>query len=325
MTGLSNSLNRNEGSGRASRRDFLSATLVGVGTCALANVPLHPEGETEKTDVGIIDAHVHVWTPDTKRYPLAKGFRKEKMKPKSFTPKEFLAHCRPAGVKRVVLIQMSFYGFDNSYMLDVVREHKGVFSAVAVIDESEKPQQRMQQLAAKGVRGFRIRPGKRSPETWLDSDGMKAMWAQAAKSGQQICPLINPAHLPSIDRMCRRYPQTPVVIDHFARIGIDGKLPDKQLDRLCRLSRHRKVRVKVSAYYALGKKKAPYRDLLPMIRRLLDAFGPERLMWASDCPFQVAGGHDYASSVDLIRKHAEFLSTSDRDWILRKTAEKAFF
>ena len=38
---------------------------------------------------------------------------------------------------------------------------------------------------------------------------------------------------------------------------------------------HSRQSVKVSAYYALGKKAAPYLDLLPMIRRLLDSYGPE--------------------------------------------------
>jgi predicted TIM-barrel fold metal-dependent hydrolase len=61
-----------------------------------------------------IDAHVHVWTPDTARYPLAPGFKKEDMKPASFTPEELFRHCKPAGVGRVNLIQMSFYGFDKS-------------------------------------------------------------------------------------------------------------------------------------------------------------------------------------------------------------------
>ena len=309
-----------------SRRDFLRTTLSSAGAWALVPASLHAEDDTKRPAVpDIIDAHVHVWTPDTKRYPLADGFRQERMRPKSFTPEQLFAHCRPAGVRRIVLIQMSFYGFDNSYMLDAVKQHKGVFSAVAVIDDRAAPQRTMEDLATKGVRGFRIRPGKGDPGSWLDGDGMKAMWEQAAVSGQQICALINPVHLPSIDRMCRRHPRTPVVIDHFARIGIDGKLPGKQIDQLCRLARHKRIKVKVSAYYALGEKKAPYRDLLPMIRRLLDAFGPERLMWASDCPFQVAGGHDYASSVDLIRRHADFLSPGDRDWILRRTAEKTYF
>ena len=63
--------------------------------------------------MGYIDAHVHVWTPDTARYPLAKGYKKEDMKPASFTPKELFAHTKPAGVDRINLIQMSYYGFEN--------------------------------------------------------------------------------------------------------------------------------------------------------------------------------------------------------------------
>jgi len=60
-----------------------------------------------------IDAHSHIWTPDVARYPLAKGFTVDDMKPKSFTAEELLGHCRPAGVGRVNLIQMSFYEFEK--------------------------------------------------------------------------------------------------------------------------------------------------------------------------------------------------------------------
>jgi predicted TIM-barrel fold metal-dependent hydrolase len=62
-----------------------------------------------------------------------------------------------------------------------------------------------------------------------------------------------------------------------------------------------------------------------MIRRLVDAFGPQRLMWASDCPFQVQGEHTYESSIALIRDQIDFLSETDKQWLLRKTAEKVFF
>ncbi|MCB1091334.1 MAG: amidohydrolase family protein, partial [Verrucomicrobiae bacterium] len=85
------------------------------------------------------------------------------------------------------------------------------------------------------------------------------------------------------------------------------------------------VHVKTSAFYALGKKKAPYEDLGPMIRRLRDAFGAERLMWASDCPYQVQQGHTYADSIALIRDRLDFLSAEDKAWMLGKTAEKVFF
>jgi predicted TIM-barrel fold metal-dependent hydrolase len=90
------------------------------------------------------------------------------------------------------------------------------------------------------------------------------------------------------------------------------------------MAMHKKVKVKVSAFYALGKKKPPHDDLAPMIRRLVDAYGADRLMWASDCPFQV-DNEEYEDSIALIRDRLDFLSASDKDWILRKTAEQTFF
>lgn len=151
------------------------------------------------------------------------------------------------------------------------------------------------------------------------------MWQCAANEGLAICPLMNPAFLPALDAMCRRFPQTPMVVDHFARIGTDGQIRDRDVEQLCALARNKRARVKLSAFYALGMKKSPYLDLAPMIRRLLDAFGPERLMWASDCPFQVMGGHGYQDSIDLIRQRLDFLSATDRDWLLRRSAEQLFF
>ena len=94
----------------------------------------------------------------------------------SFTPEELFAHTRPCGVRRIVLIQMSYYGFDNSYMLDMMRKHRGVFSGVAVIDRDAKPRETMLELARQGVRGFRICPAGRRPKRWLEGDGMAAMW-----------------------------------------------------------------------------------------------------------------------------------------------------
>ena len=274
---------------------------------------------------GLIDAHVHVWTPDTGRYPLAKGYDRSNMRPASYTPEELFADCKPLGVTRIVLIQMNFYEWDNTYMTDMMRKHDGVFGGVAQVDENDAPRDHMKALADKGVRGFRIRPGKDNGKTWLDGDGMHAMWKYGAESGLNMCCLIDTEHLPSVSAMCNRYPETPVVIDHFARLGVTGEVRESDLDTLCDMARHRHCKVKASAFYALGKKKGPYLDFLPIIRRVVDAFGPERVMWASDCPFQVVGGHTYRESVELVTKHADFLSASDRDWILRKTAAEVFF
>jgi predicted TIM-barrel fold metal-dependent hydrolase len=308
------------------RRQFAQAGAASLGALAMSGADaLAQQNKKNRREQGFIDAHVHVWTPDVNRYPLAAGYKKEGMKPASFTPEELFQHARPNDVTRITLIQMSFYGFDNSYMLDAMKRHPGVFSGVAVIDENDRPAERMVELQKQGVRGFRIQPRDRKPDQWLAGEGMQAMWREGGETGLNMCCLIDPVFLPSVDRMCRERPDTPVVIDHFARVGIDGTIRKEDLDNLCGLAKHKNVTVKVSAFYALGKKQPPYVDLIPMIRRVLDAYGPERLMWASDCPFQVEPPHTYQPSLDLIRLRCDFLSDSDREQLFRKTAERVFF
>ena len=140
-----------------------------------------------------------------------------------------------------------------------------------------------------------------------------------------MCCLIDPEAVQSVDRMCQKFPETPVVIDHIARIKADNKNRDKEVKELCNLARHKRTAVKVSAFYALSKGQPLYLDLAPVIRRLLEAYGPERLMWATDCPFQVQNGHTYLDSIALIRDRLDSLSDSDRQWLLRRTAERVFF
>jgi predicted TIM-barrel fold metal-dependent hydrolase len=275
-----------------------------------------------------IDAHVHVWTPDTAHYPLAAGFKKEDMKPASFTPQELFKHSKPAGVARINLIQMSHYGFENKYMLDMIAMYPEVFVGTAVIDPAgADPAAEMTRLSHEGVRAFRIHPrlSKEPIENWLTPSGFSKMFDAGVRNKQAMSCLINPDALPDLDRMCRKFSDTPVIIDHLCRIGSDGSIRDKDITALTDMSRHKNVFVKLGAFYALGKKKAPYTDLADLIEKVLKAFTVKRCMWESDCPFQVSDGHNYADSIDLIKKGLKFLSDDDKDWLLRKTAEDLLF
>jgi predicted TIM-barrel fold metal-dependent hydrolase len=274
-----------------------------------------------------IDAHSHIWTPDVAHYPLAKGFAVADMKPRSFTAEELLKHCRPAGVGRVNLIQMSYYEFDNSYILDMIKLYPERFVGTAIVDPlGEKPDEAMRALLEKGVRAFRIAPNysKLPPARWLEPPGYQAMFATAAKTGQALSCLINPDAFPEVQKMCRRFPDTTVIIDHLGRIGVNGTIDPKDVDALCALSRHPKLLVKVGAFYALGKKTPPYLDLAPLIKSVVQAFGANRCMWESDCPFQVDRDR-YIDSVALIRDKLDFLSKDDREWLLTRTAERTLF
>ena len=248
------------------------------------------------------------------------------MDPPSFTTEELSRQASSVGVNRVVLIQMSFYGYDNGFMLDAINKYPEKYRGVAVIDlNQENIAEVMRGLKQKGVRGFRIYPKDQPVERWLSFSGMRAMWTCAADENLAMCCLMDPDGIPELDRMCVEFPNTPVVIDHLCRIGVTGPMLESDVKALCALAKYPRISVKVSGFYALGLKTPPYLDLIPLIKRIIGAFGPERLMWGSDSPFQVVGGHTYRSSIDLIQSKLDFLKADALDWVLRKTAERVFF
>lgn len=251
----------------------------------------------------MIDAHIHI-IPD-------------------YTAEQHLALSRPEGVSRTVLIQMSASKFDNSYMLTAVKAHPGVFSAVAIADvESPDLEQTVIQLRREGARGFRITAKPDQP--WTQWTGMGKLWTIAGKQKMAVCPLINPDAFPWVASMCEKHRDTTVVIDHLGRIGASGRITDEQVRSLCALAKHPQVHVKVSAFYALGAKRAPYSDLAPMIRQVFETYGPRRLMWGSDAPYQTHTPHTYKASVDFVRSLA-FVGKDDMQWLTHRTAERVFF
>ncbi|MFM7037343.1 MAG: amidohydrolase family protein [Planctomycetaceae bacterium] len=303
-----------------SRRTMLAST----GAVALGHIVSSAFAIDDSTPW--IDAHSHIWTTDIARYPLRAGQGLEVLKPASFTADELLKVAQPHGVGRVVLIQhYPYHGFDNSLLIDAWKQRPETFRIVAMVDDQlPHVDVRMRELLKSGVTGFRI-SARADRSDWLTGAGMELMWQTAAMTRQNICCLINPWELEAIAKWCARYPETPVVIDHFARIGMTGTISQSDLAALCGLSKYPLVRVKISAYYALGSKQPPHTELIPMIRQLFDSFGPDRLMWASDSPYQLTAPSTYASSIGLVREKLEFLSDSDRRKLLRTTAESTYF
>ena len=60
---------------------------------------------------------------------------------------------------------------------------------------------------------------KEPPARWLEPEGYAAIFDTAAQTGQALSCLIDPVGFPEVERMCRRFPETTVIIDHLGRIG----------------------------------------------------------------------------------------------------------
>ena len=314
------------------RRQWLETTAA-AGLASIAN-PLN--AARPPIEGRIIDAHVHIWSADTKKYPLMPGFTANDFWYPSYSAEEVLAHGRPAGINRTNLVQMTWYGTDHTYIIDVIKKYPGQFVGTgivaAVTDVSlADPGRQMTALAEDGIYAFRIRGKSTRPELgdgvrWLDHPGYHTMFQTGAEHNLALSFLMTPGDIPELDRMCTKHPETPVIIDHLCILRPkDGKLVEEEVKAFLAMAKHKRVMVKVGAFYALGKKTPPYTDMLPLIKRVVEAYGPERCMWESDAPKQDKNGHTFQAAVDTIKQHADFLSRSDKEQILVRTAENFFF
>ena len=198
------------------RRQALTLAAAGLAGC------VSPGRLTR----GHIDAHSHIWTTKIDRFPLREGVTVKDLAPRSFTAENLIKLGHTEGVTRHVLIShRRYHGFNNDYYTHAVAAHPGVFTVVGALDRAiGRITERLRANRALGITGYRIKP-EDNPQ-WLESDTMKTMWRAGAEHHIAMCPLIRPEHIPTLEPMCRQFPDTPVVIDHCARVdlGQDDRL-----------------------------------------------------------------------------------------------------
>lgn len=239
-----------------------------------------------------VDAHTHVFH---RGLAMAAGRR--------YTPDydatlpALFSHLDAHHLDRAVLVQPSFLGTDNRYMLAVLAQAPERLRGIAMI-EPDASDEEMAQLAAQGVAGVRFNligadmPALRSPE-WRGSLARMAALGWHVELHRHACdlaPLIDAA----LDAGLR------VVVDHYGRPNQALGLADPALDALMGFGASRRVWVKLSASYRCGPDPSGFeRQAVP---RFMDAFGTDRLLWGSDWPHtQWEGQAQVASSHDTLR------------------------
>jgi predicted TIM-barrel fold metal-dependent hydrolase len=215
-----------------------------------------------------IDTHAHVFARGL-RLIAERRYTPEGHHP----PADYLALLDAHDVAGAVLVQPSFLGTDNGYMLDAVRAAPDRLRAVALVPP-EAGVEALEALRAQGVVGVRYNLLDAAalaawrPEPQLEALEALGMIAQVQPAGPVLA-----AALPRL----LAHPRLRVVVDHFARPGPGD--PDG----------FRALLGGAGSGRVWAKLSAPYRlrglDAAPLARELLAAFGPERLLWGSDWPW----------------------------------------
>lgn len=264
----------------------------------------------------IIDPHVHVWVNDP-RYPWAK----ETTNPpkKDATPEMLLDLMKANHVARTVLVQVITYRWDNRYVADALKKYPRWFKGVCRVNpEDPAAPDALSKLVEQGFRGVRISPTADASGDWIHGPLMPPLWerAQSLKVPMQVYTSIG--RIPEVGRLIERYPDLDVIIDHMAECPVDQP---RELDELIALARYPRVFVKISHTWSLSKQLYPWLDAQEHVKRLYAAYGPRRLMWATDWPV-CEETTVYSKTLSVVRDDMKFLNDEDKTWILSKTIER---
>jgi predicted TIM-barrel fold metal-dependent hydrolase len=81
------------------------------------------------------------------------------------------------------------------------------------------------------------------------------------------------------------------------------------------LAKYPNVSVKVSASPSISREPYPFRDVAVHIKRVLDAYGPQRCYWGTDLTNSYAMAR-YRQRISNFTEELSFLSESDKDWVM---------
>lgn len=261
--------------------------------------------------VTAIDCHAHVMevnrplSPERHSAPI-----------RDVKVEEYLAVLDAHGISHGLLTAPSFYGIDNSLLIDSLAAHPQRLRGTAIVDPLISAGQ-LDTMQRQGICGVRLNWIKRSSLPDAGSPDYQRLFGLVRDMGMHVEIFLEGELLGSVLPVIRES-RVKVVLDHFGcpdpRAGVDGP-------------GFRQILNAVEAGDTWVKLSAPYRlrgaDPQRYVDALLAAGGPERLVWATDWPFV---GHEtevtYQQCIDWLKQWVP--DDRVRHTILAETPAKLF-
>lgn len=300
---------------RVTRRFFVKA-MVASTVPGMSGRLFAAEGR-----VPVIDTHLHCFAgKDDSRFPYhAKGpYQPEK----PATPEHLLKCMAEAGVDYAIVVHPEPYQDDHRYLdhcLAVGKEKlKGTCLFFAdqpgSIDRMKDLVRRHEKRIVAG-RIHAYNPDRLPP---FGKPELKALWQAIGELGLAVQLHFEPRYAPGFEPLIREFPQTTVIIDHLGR-PFQGS--DEEHDVVARWSRFPNTVMKISALP--DPRQYPHRPIGPVIRKLADAFGPERLIYGGGFN-EDATGASYRAYRENVRSFVAHLSPQDQAKILGGNAARLY-
>jgi predicted TIM-barrel fold metal-dependent hydrolase len=258
-----------------------------------------------------IDAHVHVFTTDM---PLIDNPRHAPTY--SFTHEQLIATLDENGVARAVIAAASPWGYYNDYILAAVRAHPKRLRGTAIVKPTVD-RFALEAMSKAGIIGIRLPFIGLPALPDITTFEYRALFRRLADLGWHVHPHVDGDDLPKILPTLETS-GVKIVVDHLGRPNPRDGVNSDGFKALLRSIDKGRTWVKASGGYRLGPASVAY------ARELLRTAGPDRLVWASDCPFV---GHEgqfpYRATIDWLNECVP--DAAARAKIFGETAKALYF
>jgi predicted TIM-barrel fold metal-dependent hydrolase len=276
-----------------SRERGLTRRQFGTGLVSLVSATAVASRAKSETSLPTIDTHAHVFHRGLK---LAPGRR---YAPDYDAPLAlYLEQLDRNGMSNGVLVQPSFLGTDNSYLVDCLKQTKGRLRGIAVVDPTVSADE-LRELDRAGIVGIRLNlVGQPLPD--LVASEWKVLLANVKSMGWQVEIQRNASDLAALVPQLLDHGVT-VVLDHYALPDPKLGVADPGFQSVLKLGATKNVWVKISAPYRNGAAGESFaKEAYPLLR---SAYGLDRLLWGSDWP------HTQFEATQSYAKNRQFLDT----------------
>ena len=232
----------------------------------------------------LVDTHIHLFDPT--RFPYHQNAAYQ---PKPETLDDYAKAIPAIGLDHAIVVHPEPYQDDHRYLEYCFQNEprKGFFKGTVLFDGADPASYpRMKEIVKKWpgrIVALRVHAMNKEVSAKgairnrdLTSPQMAHTWALATKLGLAVQMHMIPMFAPQVGSLIQKTPGATVIIDHLGR---NSQGTPAEYDEVLKLARKGRVYMKFSGLGYSSKEKSPHRDLGPLAKRILDSFGPDRIIW----------------------------------------------
>jgi L-fuconolactonase len=270
----------------------------------------------------IVDAHQHFWDPATADYP----WLTDELAPirKAFAPGDLAPVLEAHSIVGTVVVQTRSSLDETHALLATAAATPFVLGVVGWVDLTDADVSTV--LAGLGDRlvGVRHQVHDEPDARWLLRPDVQRGLAAVGERGLVYDLLVRAAEMPAAQETVRRNPGMSFVVDHLAKPPLREGVTDAWSDGLAALAAFPNVACKLSGLVTEADWSSWRSDeLIGVLRRALDWFGPDRCLFGSDWPVCLLAA-DYGAVLELVESAVSELADDERAAVLGGNALRIY-